>query len=63
MRPIVEGVVGLLPYFLSLWVTIPVWAVTVTIIYYERRVRLEGYDIEALAQDVWHPNREDRLRA
>ena len=63
LRPIVEGVLALVPYFLSLWVVIPVWAVTVTIIYFERRVRLEGYDIEALAADVWHPEREDRLRA
>jgi hypothetical protein len=61
-RPVIEGVIDLLPYYLTLWVVIPVWAVTVTIIYFERRVRLEGYDIEALAADVWHPDREDRLR-
>lgn len=61
-RPIIEGAADLLPYFLSLWVIIPVWAVTTTIIYFERRVRLEGYDIEALASDVWNPNREDPLR-
>jgi len=62
-RPIIEGAFGLVPYFLCIWVIIPVWAVTVTMIYFERRVRLEGYDIEALAADVWHPEREDSLRA
>ena len=62
-RPIIEGAADLLPYFLTLWVVIPVWSVTTTIIYFERRVRLEGYDIEALAADVWHPDSEDRLRA
>jgi hypothetical protein len=63
MRPVIEAAVGLIPIYLTLWVVVPVWAVTVTIIYFERRVRLEGYDIEALAADVWHPDREDRLRA
>lgn len=63
LRPVVEGAADLLPYYLSLWVIVPVWAVTTTIVYFERRVRLEGYDIEALAADVWHPEREDRLRA
>ncbi len=63
LRPVVEGVFDLVPYFLCIWVIIPVWAVSTTIIYFERRVRLEGYDIEALAADVWHPEREDSLRA
>jgi hypothetical protein len=63
LRPVVEGAADLLPYFLSLWVIIPVWAVTVTIVYFERRVRLEGYDIEALAADVWHPDHENPIRA
>lgn len=63
MRPIIEAAIELVPIYLTLWVTVPVWAVTVTIVYFERRVRLEGYDIEALAADVWHPDREDRLRA
>ena len=57
LRPIVEGAIDLVPIYVTLWVCVPVWAVTVTIIYYERRVRLEGYDIEALAADVWHPAR------
>jgi hypothetical protein len=63
LRPIIEGACDLIPIYLTLWVCVPVWAVTVTIIYYERRVRLEGYDIEALAADVWRPERENRLRA
>ena len=62
-RPVILGAANLAPIFVTLWVTVPVWAVTVTIIYFERRVRLEGYDIEALAADLWQPVREDRLRA
>lgn len=62
-QPILEGAIGLMPTYLMLWVTVPVWAVTVTIIYFERRVRLEGYDIEALAADVWQADRQARVRA
>ena len=62
-RPIIEAAIELVPIYVTLWVSVPVWAVTVTIVYFERRVRLEGYDIEALAADVWHSHREDRLRA
>lgn len=62
-QPVLEAAVGLIPTYLTLWVTVPVWAVTVTIIYFERRVRLEGYDIEALAADVWQADRQSRVRA
>jgi hypothetical protein len=52
---------GLIPLFLWVWTTVPVWAVTVAIVYYERRIRLEGYDIEALAADVWRSDRQSRF--
>ena len=39
----------MLPMFVSLWLIIPIWAASITVIYYERRVRLEGYDILRLA--------------
>ena len=51
----------LLPLFLWVWAMVPVWATTVAIIYYERRIRLEGYDIEALAADVWRTDRQTRF--
>ena len=52
---------GLIPVFLWVWTLVPVWATTVAIIYYERRIRLEGYDIEALAADVWRTDRQTRF--
>jgi hypothetical protein len=52
---------GMLPAFLAIWTIIPFWAATVTILYYERRVRLEGYDIEALAADVWRTDHQARF--
>lgn len=54
--------IGMIPDFLMLWIVIPVWATTITIIYYERRIRLEGYDIEALAGDVWRSDRQSRFQ-
>lgn len=52
---------ALLPSFLALWTIAPVWAAATTIIYYDRRIRLEGYDIEALAEDVWRADRSRRF--
>jgi hypothetical protein len=51
----------LIPTFLVIWTLTPVWAATTTIIYYDRRIRLEGYDIEALAEDVWRADRSRRF--
>lgn len=58
---IILEALGLLPTFLVLWTLTPVWAATTTIIYYDRRIRLEGYDIEALAEDVWRADRSRRF--
>lgn len=53
---------GLLPLFLSLWLILPLWAATVTVLYYDRRIRLEGFDIEALAGDVWRADQATRFQ-
>jgi hypothetical protein len=42
----------LLPAFLTVWTVVPVWASVVTMTYYDRRVRLEGFDIEVLAKEI-----------
>ena len=52
----------LIPAFLSLWVVLPLWAATTTVLYYDRRIRLEGYDIEALAGDVWRADQQSRFQ-
>ncbi len=51
----------LVPLLIAVWTLVPIWAATMTIIYYDRRIRLEGYDIEALAQDVWRADRARRF--
>ena len=61
LAPLLAEAVTLLPAFLTIWTLTPVWAVATTILYYDRRIRLEGYDIEALAQDVWRADRSRRF--
>ncbi|HJP82153.1 MAG TPA: hypothetical protein VJ835_01505 [Fimbriimonadaceae bacterium] len=58
---LLDKAVGLIPMFLWIWAMVPVWSTSITIIYYDRRIRLEGYDIEALAADVWRTDRQTRF--
>jgi len=44
----------LLPSFVVIWTLMPVWASVITIVYYERRIRLEGFDIDVLASEIAH---------
>lgn len=59
--PLIVEALALIPTFLVLWTLIPVWAASTTIVYYDRRIRLEGYDIEALSEDVWRSDRSRRF--
>lgn len=56
-----RAVLDYFPLFLAVWITIPVWCTTTTLLYYERRIRLEGYDIVSLAQEVWRTDRQSRF--
>ena len=47
----------LLPSFFVIWTLMPVWASVITIVYYERKIRLEGYDIDVLASEIAKSNR------
>lgn len=58
---LISEAVGLLPQFLVIWMLGPVWAATTTILYFDRRIRLEGYDIDALAEDVWRHQKSHRF--
>ncbi|MBA4292826.1 hypothetical protein C0431_07615 [bacterium] len=42
----------MLPGFTVLWLITPFWAIFCTVAYYDRRIRLEGFDIRILARDV-----------
>ncbi|MCO5298282.1 MAG: hypothetical protein M9921_15645 [Fimbriimonadaceae bacterium] len=59
---LLDSAVSLLPWFALIWVAIPVWCTTSTLLFYERRIRLEGYDIDALAQEIWRAQPETRFQ-
>ena len=50
-----------IPSFLATWVLVPAMASVVTVLYFERRIRREGYDIENLAAQI-RPTAEDIRR-
>jgi hypothetical protein len=51
-QPVVLAVLQWAPIYAAVVVLVPAWAAACTVIYYERRVRVEGFDIEVLAQDA-----------
>lgn len=52
MREPIVAILDYAPVFLLLWTSIPIWGAMTTILYYERRIRKEGYDIEVLMQEA-----------
>jgi hypothetical protein len=61
VKTLVMSAAGLLPIYFTIWVLIPVWATALTVIYYERRIRLEGFDIECIAQHIKIHDRASRF--
>jgi len=61
-QPLLLNAWRLAPYFLTIWTLVPVWATTVTLLYFDRRVRLEGYDIEVLGRDLARGSRANRFQ-
>ena len=51
---LLQRTVSLLPWFAAVWIIVPVWCTTTTLLYFERRIRLEGFDIQALAREIPH---------
>jgi hypothetical protein len=41
-----------LPSFAAVWILVPFMTCSVTVLYFDRRVRLEAFDIETMAHDV-----------
>ncbi|RYG49367.1 hypothetical protein EON79_01575 [bacterium] len=48
----VAGALIMLPGVLALTLVLPFFTTAITVLYFERRVRIEGYDITALASDI-----------
>jgi len=52
LRPLVMQILGLIPPFLTIWLVLPLWATIVTVTYFDRRIRLEGFDVEVLSRNI-----------
>lgn len=53
---------NLFPVYLIIWFVLPVWSTLVTLYYFDRRIRLEGFDIDALAGDIWRADQVGRFQ-
>jgi hypothetical protein len=51
----------LVPVFLILWIVMPIWCLGTVAVYYSTRVRIEGYDIDLLATEVWQRDKRSRF--
>lgn len=58
IRTVLLAAIDLTPMFFALWTIIPTWGLFSTCLYFDRRVRLEAYDIDALAAFI--PAASDR---
>ncbi len=58
---IITGLVKAFPFWLALWIILPYWGCVITTLYYDRRVKLEGFDIQTLAEDIKHADRQTAL--
>lgn len=53
---VIQAVRGI-PFFLAIYLMLPVWAAHMTLLYFDRRVRTEALDIYVLTEDLSHANR------
>ncbi len=60
---LIAQTVETVPTFAALWVLVPFMTCCVTVLYYDRRVRLEALDIETMAHDVLKGSEKADLRA
>jgi len=52
LRPLILQLLYLAPPFLAIWLVLPLWATIVTVTYFDRRIRLEGFDVEVLSRNI-----------
>ena len=61
LSTVLVSALEMLPTFLALWLIAPIWSTATTILYFDRRVRLEALDIWLLADDVLKSDRKTVL--
>ena len=56
-----EGMVFGVPTFVSLWLLLPLWSTAMTVLYYDRIVRIEAYDVSLILEDIKNESRRSVL--
>lgn len=51
----------IVPLFLLVWLVVPLWSIGATMIYFECRTRIEGFDIDVLAAEAWKRDKKVRF--
>jgi hypothetical protein len=57
-----ESVVSIVPIALTVWLLMPLYGVFMTLLYYDRRIRLEGYDVDTLVDAAERARRVSRFQ-
>lgn len=47
-----EGLIDGIPAYVSLWLLLPLWSIAMTVLYYDRIVRIEAYDVKLILEDT-----------
>ncbi len=58
---LLKTLIEMLPTFLTAWLLVPLYATTTTVLYFDRRVRIEAFDIRTLTEDIEHADRRTIL--
>lgn len=57
LGPLLSGLVVSLPGYVVLWLMTPIWTAAMTVLYIDRRIRLEAYDIQVMTEDIERASR------
>lgn len=58
---LVKTMIEMVPAFLTCWLLVPLYATTTAVLYFDRRVRIEAFDIRTLTEDIEHGDRRTIL--
>ncbi|MBX3112914.1 MAG: hypothetical protein KF857_13020 [Fimbriimonadaceae bacterium] len=58
---LMKTMIEMLPAFFTCWLAVPLYATTTTVLYFDRRVRIEAFDIRTLAEDIKNADRSTIL--
>lgn len=58
---LLKTMIEMLPAFFTCWLVVPLYATTTSVLYFDRRVRIEAFDIRTLTEDIQHADRRTIL--